>query len=64
MMLYNVLLILTDGEIHDMKETKRKIVEASKLPCSIIIVGIGYHKFKKMIKLDSDYKVLTDDLKR
>ena len=41
LMTYFVLLILTDGNIHDMVETKRMIVEASKLPCSIIIVGVG-----------------------
>lgn len=36
-----VLLILTDGEIHDMSLTKSYIVEAGNLPMSIIIVGIG-----------------------
>ena len=58
---YYVLLILTDGEIHDMPETKRLIVEASKLPCSIIIVGVGNEDFDKMEELDSDEKILRDD---
>ena len=35
------MLILTDGEIHDMNETKALIVDLSGMPCSIIIVGIG-----------------------
>jgi hypothetical protein len=35
------LLILTDGDIHDMKETKSLIVAASSLPCAIVIVGLG-----------------------
>jgi hypothetical protein len=42
---YNILLILTDGEIHDMAETKRLIVEASGLPLSIIIIGVGMENF-------------------
>ena len=58
---YFILLILTDGEIHDMNETKKMIIEASKLPCSIIIVGIGDEDFDMMIELDSDDKALKDD---
>jgi len=58
---YFVMLILTDGEIHDMVETKRMIVEASKLPCSIIIVGVGNEEFEKMVELDSDDKLLKND---
>ena len=58
---YFVLLILTDGEIHDMNETKKMIIEASKLPCSIIIIGIGDEDFDMMIELDSDDKRLKDD---
>lgn len=42
---YFVLLILTDGNIHDMKETVELIVDASRLPCSIIIVGVGNNNF-------------------
>jgi hypothetical protein len=33
---YHILLILTDGEIHDMALTQKLIVEASHYPCSII----------------------------
>lgn len=58
---YFVMLILTDGEIHDMVETKRLIVEASKLPCSIIIVGVGNEDFEMMQDLDSDDRLLKDD---
>ena len=43
-----MLLILTDGEIHDMNETKNVIVENSFLPISIVIVGIGNADFSKM----------------
>mmetsp|Transcript_5377 Transcript_5377/g.9894 ORF Transcript_5377/g.9894 Transcript_5377/m.9894 type:complete len:156 (+) Transcript_5377:1208-1675(+) len=57
---YNILLILTDGEIHDMPDTKSLIVEASTLPLSIIIVGVGRADFSKMEELDSDGALLRD----
>jgi hypothetical protein len=52
--IYYILLILTDGQIHDMQETKNIIVEAAYLPLSIIIVGIGDENFQNMIELDGD----------
>lgn len=56
---YHVLLILTDGAIHDMEETKTAIVEAShNLPFSIIIVGVGNSNFDAMDALDSDEQLL------
>lgn len=57
---YHVLLILTDGAIHDMPETKRIIVDSSNLPLSIIIVGIGNADFGNMEELDSDATALRD----
>ena len=51
---YYVLLILTDGCINDMSQTCDKIVEASYLPLSIIIVGIGNADFSLMDILDGD----------
>ena len=45
---YYILLILTDGCINDMPQTCDKIVEASYLPLSIIIVGIGNADFSLM----------------
>ena len=51
---YYVLLILTDGNINDMQQTCDKIVEASYLPLSIIIVGIGNGDFSLMDILDGD----------
>ncbi|KAJ3436357.1 copine [Anaeramoeba flamelloides] len=56
---YFILLILTDGEITDMNETISAIIEASDLPLSIVIVGIGPANFGSMEKLDSDEKLLT-----
>ena len=51
---YHILLILTDGIIYDMKETIDALVEASFLPLSIIIIGIGNDHFREMIELDGD----------
>mmetsp|Transcript_14758 Transcript_14758/g.43317 ORF Transcript_14758/g.43317 Transcript_14758/m.43317 type:complete len:147 (-) Transcript_14758:332-772(-) len=57
---YYVLLILTDGCIHDMQDTIDILVEASSLPLSILIVGIGSSpELKKMEVLDADEKRLT-----
>jgi hypothetical protein len=58
--MYHILLILTDGCIHDMKETKDLIVECSLYPLSIIIVGIGNADFSNMIELDGDEVVLRN----
>ena len=52
--MYHVMLIITDGEIHDMPQTKDLICELSKFPVSIIIVGVGDEKFTMMRELDSD----------
>ena len=38
---YFILLILTDGAVSDMEATKMALVDASDLPISVIIVGIG-----------------------
>ena len=51
---YYILLILTDGVVNDIAQTKDKIVEASYLPLSIIIVGIGNADFSIMDMFDGD----------
>uniref|UniRef100_A0A671YIF4 Copine-3 n=1 Tax=Sparus aurata TaxID=8175 RepID=A0A671YIF4_SPAAU len=55
---YYVLLILTDGEITDFDQTRDAIVRASRLPLSIIIIGVGPADFKAMELLDGDDGVL------
>lgn len=54
--MYYILLILTDGEIHDMKQTIEQIAEISNknLPLSIIVIGVGDEDFANMVKLDGD----------
>lgn len=46
--------MLTDGAISDMAATIQAIVEASHLPMSIIIVGVGKANFDNMNELDAD----------
>ncbi|XP_062401983.1 copine-1 isoform X3 [Sardina pilchardus] len=55
---YFVLLIITDGEITDLDQTRQAIVNSSKLPMSIIIIGVGEADFKAMEFLDGDDGVL------
>ncbi|KAL4235385.1 Copine-9 [Mactra antiquata] len=58
---YFVLLIITDGVITDMPQTINAIVQASHLPMSIIIVGVGDAEFDAMDILDADGKRLGID---
>uniref|UniRef100_A0A674PKU1 Copine VIII n=1 Tax=Takifugu rubripes TaxID=31033 RepID=A0A674PKU1_TAKRU len=51
---YFILLIISDGVITDMAQTKESIVNAASLPMSIIIVGVGPAEFDEMIELDGD----------
>ncbi|XP_064487021.1 copine-8-like isoform X2 [Ornithodoros turicata] len=51
---YFVLLVITDGVISDMPQTMEAIVQASSLPMSIIIVGVGNADFSAMEILDGD----------
>ncbi|XP_052192155.1 protein BONZAI 3 [Diospyros lotus] len=51
---YFVLLIITDGVLTDLQETKNALVRASDLPLSVLIVGVGNADFKQMEILDAD----------
>jgi len=63
---YQVLMILTDGEITDMRETMHAIVQSSRLPMSIVIVGISNDAhscdFEDMRLLDGDDQALTSPI--
>ena len=61
---YNILMILTDGLINDMDDTIDELVEASFLPISVIIIGIGNGDFGNMDILDADDDPLYDRNKR
>lgn len=56
---YTVLLLITDGQANDMDDSVRAIVEASSLPLSIVIVGVGAADFSGMVALDGDEKRLS-----
>lgn len=62
-MKYNILLVLSDGSVirDDFRAVKEQIIEASKLPISIIIIGVGVpdDDFRYMKKLDADKEPLT-----
>ncbi|MCQ2818365.1 MAG: hypothetical protein MJ252_13950 [archaeon] len=58
--IYHLLLIITDGVIHDFDETKTSIIKASYLPFSIVIVGVGDEDFSAMDELDGDKEQLVD----
>ena len=58
---YEILMILTDGLIHDMDETVKLLIDCAILPLSVIIIGIGKEDFTKMIRLDGDDVPLTDN---
>lgn len=49
---------MTDGQINDFDATVERIVKASTLPLSIIIVGIGDKEFPLIEMLDSDKEKL------
>uniref|UniRef100_A0A8C1G9H2 Copine family member IX n=3 Tax=Cyprinus carpio TaxID=7962 RepID=A0A8C1G9H2_CYPCA len=51
---YFVLLIITDGVISDMVQTREAVVTAASLPMSVIIVGVGPAEFDAMEELDGD----------
>lgn len=57
---YYVMLIITDGAIHDMQQTIDWIVRGSFAPLSIVIVGVGKDDFGNMDTLDADDTPLVD----
>ena len=57
---YHVLVVLTDGSLHDEKPTRDLLVEMSYLPVSVIVVGIGQTDFKMMNQFN--YESLKNSL--
>ena len=58
---YYILMILTDGMIDDIDYTINALVDASFLPISVIIIGIGKADFTNMNILDADENPLIND---
>jgi hypothetical protein len=55
---YVIFILFTDGGIDDLQDTINLIVEGSKLPLSILIIGLGGEDFSNMDTLDADDKPL------
>lgn len=55
---YYTYLILTDGMTHDIEDTIEQVIISTRLPVSIIIIGIGDADFSNMEFLDSDVQPL------
>jgi hypothetical protein len=51
---------MTDGQIDDYNDTVDRVVKASTLPLSIVIVGIGDKDFNLIKALDSDTELLKN----
>jgi hypothetical protein len=51
---YHILLILTDGDVTNKRETTAAIIEASKYPLSIVTVDIGDADFTLMHEYDDE----------
>ena len=51
---YVILMIVTDGSITDLDDTISQVIIASRLPMSIIIIGVGKADFSSMEQLDGD----------
>ena len=59
--IYHLVIILTDGNCHDMSGTKSQLVSLSGMPFSAVVVGVGNSDFEDMEVLDADATVLADD---
>lgn len=51
---YTILLILTDGCVTSPTETEKAIIRASRLPISIICIGLGDGPFDEMNRFDDE----------
>ena len=58
--IYHLLVIITDGIIHDLDEMKRQLIKNQDSPISMCIVGVGDLNFSTMYQLDCRTMPLED----
>jgi len=58
--IYHILVIITDGNNHDIDEMVRQLIKSERYPISVCIVGVGDGNFTKMLQMDSKTKPLED----
>lgn len=62
--MYNVLVIITDGEIYDKNQTVSAMVDLCDLPLSMIIIGVGNEKFDQLKILNDEQDIVEDAYKK
>ena len=58
--IYHLLVIITDGTIHDLDEMKRQLIKNETNPISVCIIGVGDENFSRMYQLDCKTKPIED----
>lgn len=57
-LVYNIVVILTQGDLEDLEEFKEQLVRASSLPFSVVIVSMGATMFPHLTTADSDLSLM------
>ena len=57
---YNILLIISDGEVHDIQDIIDNLIESAQIPLSIVIIGVGGDVTEDMKRLNGENGKLRD----
>ena len=58
--IYHILVIISDGNNHDLDEMIRQLIKSERYPISVCIIGVGDENFSRMLQMDSRTKPLED----